>query len=135
MRKHISVGVVICSCEGKHLLRPHGGSQCCQSYLMSGSAPCCSSSSKQRVFLSASLPTARCIAATPVLPSTSGRAPCESSSCTHLPSKKSRCKGAHPLIPVHMRAARPRLSGKTRPGRAGGGTSYLGAPSFTARQS
>lgn len=56
-----------------------------KSYLILGSAPFCSNIFKQRVFFSVSLPTARCIAATPLLSTRSGRAPCERSRCTDLP--------------------------------------------------
>lgn len=65
---------------------------------MFGSAPCCSNSFKQRVFLSVSLPTARCIAATPLLPTRSGHAPCESSSCTDLQRNVSCYEGTHSML-------------------------------------
>lgn len=57
-------------------------------YLTLGSAPYCSSIFKQRVFFSVSLPTAKCIADTPLLPTRSGRAPWERRCCTDLPRKR-----------------------------------------------
>lgn len=82
----------LCGCEVKPVLWG------CQAYLMFGSAPCCSNSFKQRVFLSVSLPTARCIAATPLPPTRSGHAPRESSSCTDLPRNVSCYEGTHSML-------------------------------------
>ena len=55
---------------------------------------CWSSSFRQRMLFSVSFPTARCTAATPLAPTTSALAPCESSTCTDLPDQQREQRGA-----------------------------------------